>query len=205
MSGETEGVQAVHTFKRWLDHSLAAQGAAMFLVGTGLSALFRPSEHPALWVIKGALYTGIALAFLAAQRRRAGRAAGTDQRGVAALSRKIRHGEEPHDPAERTAMRGLVDDQLRQIERGRRWLPYWLGFMGLIAAGLLALGIATGSWTFPAVFAVGTAGFCTWVLWMRRRSLERLRHMDTALRPAPGHEDAYAAQPSQPGRTRPDS
>ncbi|MFJ8822619.1 hypothetical protein ACIREE_12615 [Streptomyces sp. NPDC102467] len=195
----------MHTFKRWLDHSLIAQGALIFLLGLGFSALFRPSEHPALWAFKSALYTGIALTFLTVQRRRAGRAAGTDQRGVADLARKIRHGEEPRDPAERERMRRLVGDQLGRIERGRKWLPLWLGCMGLIAAGMLALGIATGSWIFPAVFAIGMAGFCSGIVWMRRRNVERLRHMDAALRPAPENEAAYARQPSQPGRTRPDS
>ncbi|MGY0022084.1 hypothetical protein [Streptomyces sp. cg35] len=191
----------MHTFKRWLDHSLAAQGALIFLVGLGISALLRPSEHPALWVLKSVLYTGIALTFVAVQRRRAGRAAGTDQRGLVELARKIRHREAPRDPAERTAMRRLVGDQLERVERGRRWLPYWLGAMALIAAGVLVLGIVSGAWILPAVCAVGIAVFCSWVVWMRRRSLARLHAMETALR----DEGGYVPQPSQPGRTSPDS
>lgn len=76
----------------------------------------------------------------------------------------------------------LVDDQLGKIERGGRWLPYWLGFMGLVAAGLLVLGAVNGSVVFPLVFAVGVVAFCLWILWMRRRALELLHHMRSALR-----------------------
>lgn len=78
-------------------------------------------------------------------------------------------------------MQKMVAEQLGKMERGGRWLPYWLACMGLIAAGMLALGIVTGSPVFPLVFAVGVAVFCVWILWMRRRALERHRHMRSAL------------------------
>jgi hypothetical protein len=42
-------------------------------------------------------------------------------------------------------MRRLVDDQLNLLERKGRWLPYWLGFVGLVAAALLVLGVAKES------------------------------------------------------------
>lgn len=192
----------MHTFKRRLDHSLLAQAVLVFLLGVGISALSRPHDHPALWAIKAVLYTAIGMTFVIVARRRAGRAAGTDSRGVVDLGRKIRHREVPEDPQERDSMRRLVADQSGRMERGGRWLPYWLGFMGLLAVGMLVLGIATGELLFPVLFAVGVAAFCCWVVWMRRRGLDRLRAMKSALRtdvPPP------PAQPSQPGRTRPDS
>ncbi|MFF4269998.1 hypothetical protein [Streptomyces sp. NPDC001536] len=171
----------MRAFKRWLDHSLTAQAVLIFPLLVGFSALFRRHENPVWWVVQGALCTAITVGFLAAQRRRVGRAAGTDARGIAELNRKIRHREVPQAPEERATMRRLVDEQLGQIERGGRWLPYWLGFMGLVAIGTLALGVSAGSWILPLVLAVGVAAFCWWALWMRRRSIDRCRHMRSAL------------------------
>lgn len=171
----------MRAFKRWLDHSLTAQAVLIFPLLVGFTALFRRHENPVWWVVQGALCTAITVGFLAAQRRRVGRAAGTDARGIAELNRKIRHREVPQEPEERATMRRLVDEQLGQIERGGRWLPYWLGFMGLVAIGTLALGVSAGAWILPLVLAIGVAGFCWWALWMRRRSIDRCRHMRSAL------------------------
>ncbi|MFF1719861.1 hypothetical protein [Streptomyces sviceus] len=172
----------MRSFKRWLDRSLAAQAVMIFLLGMGVSALFRRGDHPVLWVIQGFFYAAIGITFVAVHRRRAIRAAGNDPRGLVELGRRIRHREVPSEPEERESMRRLVDDQLSLLERNRRWLPYWLGFMGLITVALLALGVATGSLALPLAFAVAVTGFCCWVAWMRRRSLDRLRHMRAALR-----------------------
>ncbi|MFJ3623836.1 hypothetical protein ACIPSH_37690 [Streptomyces iakyrus] len=170
------------SLKRLLDRSLTAQATLVFLLGLGITALFRKDEHPALWVFHSALYTGVAVAFLAVQRRRAARAVGTDAGGLADLNRKIRHHEVPQDPQEQAAMRRLVAEQLGQVERAGKWLPYWLGVMGLVAVGMLVLGAVSGSLVFPLLFAVGMVMLCCWVLWMRRRSLDRLRRMHQALR-----------------------
>jgi hypothetical protein len=148
----------VHGLTRWLDRSPTAQAALIVLLGVGISALVRRDEHPASWVVHGVLYAGVGIAIVAAQRRRAGRAAGTDARGLAELNRKIWHREVPSDPEEREAMRRLVADHLRRMERAGRWLPYWLGAMGLIAVGILVVGAATGSWLFPMIYAVFGAG-----------------------------------------------
>ncbi|MFE2214230.1 hypothetical protein ACFW93_20000 [Streptomyces canus] len=90
---------------------------------------------------------------------------------------EIRHREMPRDAEERAAMRQLVAEQLGRMERGGRWLPYWLGFMGLVA-----LGAITGSPAFPLVFAVGVAGFCYLVVRMRRRAMDSHHDMCSALR-----------------------
>ncbi|MFF1308331.1 hypothetical protein [Streptomyces sp. NPDC058307] len=172
----------MRSFKRWLDRSLAAQAVLIFLLGVGASALFRRGDHPVFWVVQAAFYAAITIGFVAVQRRRASRAAGTDPRGLVELGRRIRRREVPSEPGERESMRRLVDDQLGVLERKGRWLPYWLGFMGLIAAALLALGVATGSLVFPVVFAVCVIGFCCWIVWMRRLTLDRYHYMRTALR-----------------------
>ncbi|MFH8487453.1 hypothetical protein [Streptomyces longisporoflavus] len=171
----------MRALKRWLDRSLVAQAALIFLLGTGATALFRRNEHPVVWVTQGVLYSAIVIAFVAVQRRKAGRAAGTDARGVAELNRKIRHREVPRDPEERASMRRLVAAHLGQMEQGSRWLPYWLGAMGLVAAGILVLGAATGSLLYPLVVGGGLIAFCCWALWMRRRSLDRCHYMRAAL------------------------
>ncbi|GAA1522000.1 hypothetical protein GCM10009730_32330 [Streptomyces albidochromogenes] len=168
-------------FKDWLDRSLAAQATLVFLLGTGVTALFRRDEHPVHWVVQGGFYAAVVVTVLAVQRRKVGRAVGTDPRSLAELNRRIRHREVPSEPEEQAAMRRLVTEQLRQLERGGRWLPYWLGFMGLVAVGMLVLGAVTGSLGYPLVFTVGVIGFCFWVLWMRHRSIERCRHMQSAL------------------------
>ncbi|WP_345585748.1 hypothetical protein [Streptomyces prasinosporus] len=169
------------SLKRLLDRSLTAQATLVFLLGLGTTALIRRDEHPAVWVFHSALYTGVAVAVLAVQRRRAARAAGTDAVGLADLNRKIRRREVPQDPEEQAAVRRLVAEQLGQMERAGKWLPYWLGAMGLVAVGMFVLGAVSGSLLFPLLFAVGTLALCSWVLWMRRRSLDRLRWMRRAL------------------------
>ncbi|MFG2427882.1 hypothetical protein [Streptomyces sp. NPDC048590] len=171
----------MRTLKAVLDRSLTAQAIVIFVLGVGVYALIRRDTSPVLWVVQSALITAMAVGAIAVQRRRAGRAAGTDARGIAELNRKIRHRDVPRDPRERAAMGRLVAEQLGRMERGGRWLPYWLGCMGLIAVGLLVLGITTGSLVYPLVFAVGTVAFCCWVMWMRRRAMELHRHMRAAL------------------------
>ncbi|MCX2926850.1 hypothetical protein [Streptomyces sp. NEAU-W12] len=167
--------------KRWLDRSLSAQAMVIFLLGVGIAALLRRDEHPVIWVVHGALYTGVTVAILAVQRRRAVRAAGVGPGAVADLNRRIRRGEVPRDPEERAAMRRLADDQLDRMQRAGRWFPYWLALMGLVAVGLLVLGVVSGSVVPSVFFAVGTLGFCWWVLWMRRRSMRRLRTARSAV------------------------
>ncbi|CAL9677492.1 hypothetical protein SUDANB1_08169 [Streptomyces sp. enrichment culture] len=54
--------------------------------------------------------------------------------------------------------------------------------MGLIAVGMLVLGTVSGFLVFPLLVAVGMAALCSWVPWMRRRSLDGLRWMRQALR-----------------------
>ncbi len=171
----------MRAFKRWLDRSLIAQAVLVFPLAVGIAALFRRDEHPVLWVVHGASYAAVTIAFLAVQRRRVGRAVGTDPGGLADLNRKIRHREVPSDPEEQATMRRLVAEQLGKMERGGRWLPYWLGLMGLIAVGMLALGVASGSLTFPLVFAVAMSGFCYGIIRMRRVALDRHRYMRSAL------------------------
>lgn len=172
----------MRVLKRWLDHSPTAQAVLVFLLGMGANALFRRNEHPVIWVVQAVLCTAIVIAFLAVRRRRVTRAVGTDARGVAELNRKLRHREVPSDPEERAAMRRLVAEQLGKMERGGRWLPYWLGAMALIAVGLLALGVVRGSVTVPLFFAVGVSAFCCWILWTHRRAMELHHAMDAALR-----------------------
>ncbi|MFG2535078.1 hypothetical protein ACGFU4_07480 [Streptomyces sp. NPDC048511] len=171
----------MRAWKLWLDRSLTAQAVLIFVLGVAGNALLRRDGQVGWWVIQTAVFTAVAIGIVAAQRRRVGRAAGVGPRGIAELNRQIRHGEVPSDPETRATMQKLVAEQLGKMERGGRWLPYWLACMGLIAAGMLALGIVTGSLIFPLVFAVGVAVFCAWILWMRRRALERHRHMRSAL------------------------
>lgn len=167
--------------KRRLERSLAAQSVLAFVLALGITALFRRDDHPVVWVVHAAFYTAVAVGAATWQRRRAARSVGTDSGGFADLAIRIRRRDVPEDPRERAMMRRLVADSLRKIERGRRWLPYYLGLLGLLAAGMLVLGAVRGSWVFPAVFAAGVAAFACSVLWMRRRSLERLRFMRDAL------------------------
>jgi sensor domain CHASE-containing protein len=47
---------------------------------------------------------------------------------------------------------------------------------------MFVLGAVSGSLVFPLLFAVGMVMLCSWVLWMRRRSMDRLRQMHEALR-----------------------
>ncbi|MEV5158468.1 hypothetical protein [Streptomyces sp. NPDC053728] len=171
----------MHSVKLWLNRSLTAQAVLALVIGVGINAAFRRDEHPVIWLIHGTAYAAVATGILAVQRRRAGRAAGTDTRGVADLTRKVRHREVPGDPQEREAMRRLIDDQLGTMERAGRWLPYWLGLMGLVVVGMIALGIIGGSLVFPLLFAVASAAFCFWILRMRRRTLDTYRHMRSNL------------------------
>ncbi|MFD8308191.1 hypothetical protein ACFV29_38555 [Streptomyces sp. NPDC059690] len=141
-----EEIGAASALKRRLDSSLTAQAVLAFLLALSVTALFsRPDEHPTSRLLRSVLHAGMGVVFMVVQRRRIGRAAGTDASRLADLNRKIRHREVPTDPGERAAMRRLVAKHLRPVERGRRWLPYWMGLMGLIAVGVLVLGAATDS------------------------------------------------------------
>ncbi|WP_369199114.1 hypothetical protein [Streptomyces djakartensis] len=160
---------------------MTAQAILVFLLGLGVTGLLRRDEHPAVWVFHSALYTGVAIAILAVQRRRTARAVGTDAGGLATLQRKIRHRDVPQDPQEQEAVRRMVAEQLDQTERAGKWLPYWLGAMGLIAIAMLVLGVVSGSFVFPLAFAAGMLALCLWLLWTRRRSLDRLHWMRQAL------------------------
>ncbi|AYL40320.1 hypothetical protein ACFTZ8_09720 [Streptomyces fungicidicus] len=172
----------MRALKRRLDRSLTAQAVLIFALGVGVTALFRPEGPPIRWLVNSGIYTAVALVFLVVQRRRTSRATGADASEVADLNREIRHGEVPGDPDRRATMRRLVDGHLDQMERAARWLPYWLGFMGLIAVGMLVLGVTTGSLTYSLLLAAGLIVLCCGVLWMRRRSLDRLRRMRELLR-----------------------
>ncbi|MFK0102425.1 hypothetical protein [Streptomyces sp. NPDC091040] len=172
----------MHTVKHWFNDSLIGQGLVVFGLGVGLNALLRHDDHPAMWLVQGAVYTVVVMVAVALQRRRTSRVTGASPSAVAGLLRKIRHRDVPRDPQERAVMRRLVDDQLRRIERGKRWLPYWLGAMGLVAIGLLVLSSAGGSLGYALVFAAFVVAFCAWILWMRRRAVALYRDMRVALR-----------------------
>ncbi|MEV0577947.1 hypothetical protein OG521_38255 [Streptomyces sp. NBC_01463] len=171
----------MHALKHWFDRSLLAQSVFVLVLGVGIAALFHRGDNPVSWVVQGVFYGAVVMGTLAFQRRRAARAAGTDAQGVTELHRKIRHREVPEEPEERAAMRRLVAEQLGTMERAGRWLPYSLGFLGLIAVGLVVLGVVGGSLTFPLIFAVALIGFCYWCFWMRRRSLGLYHHMRAEL------------------------
>ncbi|MCX0246315.1 hypothetical protein [Streptomyces drozdowiczii] len=173
----------MHTVKHWFNDSLIGQGLVVFGLGVGLNALLRHDEHPAMWLVQGAVYTAVVMVALVLQRRRTSRATGASPDAIAGLDRKIRHHEVPDDPEERAVMRRLVDEHLGKMERGKRWLPFWMAFMGLIVVAMFVLAATTGgSLLFPLAFAVFMAAFCAWILWMRRRSLAMNRGMRTALR-----------------------
>ncbi len=181
MSSILEGVRVVGAFKRRLDRSLTAQAVLVFVVGVGVTALLRRDEAPALWLLQGGLYAAVAVTFLALQRRRLSRAVGADAGEIARLNRGVRHREVPAEPGKREVMRRLVDVQLRQMEGARRWMPYWFAAMGFLAVAVVVLGVVTGTLVLPVVTALAVIGLCVWVLWMRRRSLDRLHHMRSAL------------------------
>ena len=172
----------MHTVKHWFNDSLIGQGLVVFGLGVGLNALLRHDDPPAMWLVQGAVYTVVVMVAVALQRRRTSRVTGASPSAVAGLLRKVRHRDVPRDPQERAVMRRLVDDQLRRIERGKRWLPYWLGAMGLVAIGLLVLSSAGGSLGYALVFAAFVVAFCAWILWMRRRAVALYRDMRVALR-----------------------
>ncbi|HWU07476.1 MAG TPA: hypothetical protein VN520_14035 [Streptomyces sp.] len=172
----------MRALKLWLDRSPAAQAVLVFTLAMVMNLLFRQDWHFGWWVLRAGVLTAVVMGVVAAQRRRTVRVAGIGPRKIADLNRKIRHREVPEDPEERATMGRLVAEQLGKMERGGRWLPYWLGSMGLVAVGLIVLGAVSGSLTAPLVFAVGTVGLCSWVLRTRRRSMELHRHMRSALR-----------------------
>ncbi|MEU6478050.1 hypothetical protein ABZ858_14370 [Streptomyces sp. NPDC047017] len=177
----------MHALKRLLDRSLVAQAVLLFVLGVGIAAVFRRDGSPLRWVVQGALYAAVAVVIGIVQHRRAGRAEGTDPRRLTELNRRVRHRDVPQDPEERAVMRRLVAANLRQTERAARWLPYWLGAMGLLTAALLVLGVVTGSYTFPVVFTVAVIGLCFAALRARRRSLDDCHYMRAALDdPNPG-------------------
>lgn len=179
MSGASPGF--LRTLKHRLDRSLTAQAALVFPLCVGIGALFRQDAPPVLWVVQGAFQTVIVVTIAGMLRRRFSRAAGAASGDHADLNRRIRHRDVPEDPAERETLRRLVDAQLRHMERAGRWQPYLMGFMGLIAVGLLVIGVLAGS-VLPSLVPVALiAGICFWASWMRRRNMARHRYMRSAI------------------------
>lgn len=171
----------MHALRRRIANSLAAQAVIAFFLGVGVNCAFFPHGSPVLWLVRSAFYTMVAVGILAVRRRRTGRAVGTDAQGLTELQRGLARREVPSAPEERQAMRRYATAGLRTMERGRRWLPYYLGFMVLSAVALLALAAANGGWRLPLIYAVLVLGFCFWIVWMRGRALARLHFMLSAV------------------------
>ncbi|MFJ4713840.1 hypothetical protein [Streptomyces sp. NPDC088785] len=131
---------------------------------------------------------GVGIALTA--RRKERRAAGSTD-GLIALDRRLRTGDVPTDPAERQAMRRLVD---QRTHRGRHRKAA-LAFLAVMFVGITVLTAFTAGPRQTVGFAVLTVVFLTWLTYMSSLTNRRLRAMDAALgtAPAPAAPEAHGA------------
>ncbi|MBO1330397.1 hypothetical protein [Streptomyces sp. VRA16 Mangrove soil] len=184
----------------FLTRHIWAQLALSVLAGAVLVQLIYPQGPFGAVLIRTAFTSVGACAVVLAVRRKERRAAGgTD--GLVSLDQRLRTGEAPTDPGERRAMRDLVDQRLHRTRHRKGALV----FLAVMFVGITVLTGLTAGVRQTVGFAVLTVVFLSWMQYMSRLNIRRLRTMDAALRDAgPGFVSPPrgATEPSAP-RERP--
>ncbi|MFE9680301.1 hypothetical protein [Streptomyces sp. NPDC006285] len=173
-------MERVNTF---LGKHVWLQFALSVLAASALVALLFPGDSVLSVVSRTALMSVGGIAVLLVVRRKEKRAAGSTD-GLVVLDRKLRRGDVPVDPAEREAMRELVDQRLHRT----RHRVAALVLIGVLFGSVTVLTALTGGLRATIGFALFTVVFLGWMIADSSTQRRRLNTMDAALkstRPAP--------------------
>ncbi|MFD6286486.1 hypothetical protein [Streptomyces sp. NPDC060205] len=160
------------------------------LIASALVVLLFPESSVLSAVIRTALISVAVVAVLLAARREERRAVGGTE-NLVTLERKVRKGDVPADPAERDAMRGLVD---RRLYRSRHRVAA-LVLLTVVLGAVTALSALAGEERQAVIFSLFAVAFVSWSIVNSSRQHRRLTTMDAALRsggPAPGPDCSQA-------------
>ncbi|WP_299529948.1 hypothetical protein [uncultured Streptomyces sp.] len=160
----------------WLQVVLSA------LLAPALIMVISPGESPAAVLLRVGAATVTGAFVVAARQRKERRATGATATGVRSLERRLRSGEPPTDPAERSAMRRLVDERLHRTRHAAAAL---VG-LSLMFAAVAVLAAVTAGARQGFGFAVFTVVFVGWLSRYGSLQRRRLRAMREALGPAAG-------------------
>ncbi|WP_353946337.1 hypothetical protein ABII15_35225 [Streptomyces sp. HUAS MG91] len=194
-------MERVHVF---LARHFWAQLLLGVLGGAVLVQLLYPQGSFGVVLVRTAVMSVGGVCVALAMRRKERRAAGSTD-GLISLDRRLRTGDVPADPAERQAMRRLVDQRLHRTRHRRAALA----FLTCLFVGITVLTALTAGPRQTIGFAIVTVVFLSWMSYAGSLNNRRLHTMDAALGGAPaglgspatdGTPLAHEAVPGPPHR-----
>ncbi|MGW7090204.1 hypothetical protein ACWGH2_42880 [Streptomyces sp. NPDC054871] len=166
-----EKLNALLAKRLWLQVVLS------ILIASAVVLLINPGESVAAVLLRLAATSTGGVLVLVMVRRKEKRAAGGSATSLAALDGKLRTGEVPTDPAERKAMRDLVEQRLH---RGRHRVLATV-FLACLFAFVVAMTAMTSGLRQTLGFALFSVIFVGWLIANGNLQNRRLRHMRGAL------------------------
>ncbi|MER6136175.1 hypothetical protein [Streptomyces sp. NPDC001815] len=160
----------------FLGKHLWLQFALSILCASALVMLLFPGSSAASVVARTALMSTGGIAVVLVARRKEKRAAGSTD-SLVVLDRKLRKGDVPVDPAQREAMRGLVDQRLHRT----RHRVAALVFLAALFCSVTVLTALTSGTRQTIGFALFTVVFLGWSIANSTSQNRRLRTMEAAL------------------------
>lgn len=162
---------------QFLAERLWLQMVLSVLAAGALIMLLFPGESAVSAVTRAAGSSIGAVGVLLVVRRKEKRAAGSTTGQLVSLDARLRKGDVPSEPAEREAMRGLVEQRLRRL---RYCVPALVG-LTLMWGTLVALSATTLGARQTIGLALPAALFMGWLIPYGNLQLRRLHHMRDAL------------------------
>ncbi|MFD8567182.1 hypothetical protein [Streptomyces sp. NPDC059639] len=164
----------------FLARHLWAQLVLAVLAGAVLVQLLYPQGSFADVLVRTAVTSVGAVCVALVVRRKERRAAGSTD-GLVSLDRRLRTGDAPADPAERQAMRQLVDQRLHRTRHRKAALA----LLAVMFVGITVLTAFTAGPRQTVGFAVLTVVFLSWMAYAGGLNDRRLHAMDAALGDTP--------------------
>lgn len=166
-----EKLKALLARRLWLQVVLSILAASAVIV------LIDPGDSVGAVLLRVAVTSMGGVIVLVVVRRREKRAVGGSATSLVSLDGKLRTGEVPTNPAEREAMRGLVEQRLH---RSRHRVLATV-FLACLFALVVAMTAMTSGLRQTLGFALFSVIFIGWLIANGNLQARRLRHMRNAL------------------------
>ncbi|SDK29700.1 hypothetical protein [Streptomyces indicus] len=167
--------------KHAFDRSPAAQIALSLVLVAGIFRLAHPGEPPSLTLLRAVLLTALAAVVFLARRHAYLKALKVDAEELRVAEGQFRRGEVPASLREREVLRRLVAKRRAELAQPGALFYLFLVLAAVGPIGLMALGAWVPALTLLAVYAALTG----WMVWMRRRTRDRVARMEEALGRSP--------------------